>query len=216
MPVVARLAEALGLPGPPSAAVDAARDKHLTRAAMKAAGLPSPACKRVEDASDLDEAARVVGFPAVLKPLNGAASLGVKKVQSRADLEQCYADVLAEMRDTVVSSGALVKKDPSSPGASEDEKIAFLMEEYKWLGYFVVGLAITLLVIFSIQPVVELDDDHLKPEGSPSLTPDSIMSDPMLHARGHVDGFGKAEEFVQKHENGQRAGGRVGRARGVR
>merc|ERR1719440_2603886 len=37
---------------------------------------------------------------------------------------------------------------------------AFLMEEYKWLGYFVVGLAITLLVIFSIQPVVELDDDH--------------------------------------------------------
>merc|ERR1719440_2554822 len=29
---------------------------------------------------------------------------------------------------------------------------AFLKEEYKWLGYFVAGLAITLLVIFSIQP----------------------------------------------------------------
>ena len=36
---------------------------------------------------------------------------------------------------------------------------AFLKEEYKWLGYFVAGLAITLLVIFSIQPVIELDDD---------------------------------------------------------
>merc|ERR1719454_1937027 len=36
---------------------------------------------------------------------------------------------------------------------------AFLKEEYKWLGYFVAGLAITLLAIFSIQPVVELDDD---------------------------------------------------------
>merc|ERR1719487_1606696 len=37
--------------------------------------------------------------------------------------------------------------------------MAFLKEEYKWLGYFVAGLAITLLAIFSIQPVVELDDD---------------------------------------------------------
>merc|ERR1719440_2388083 len=36
---------------------------------------------------------------------------------------------------------------------------AFLKEEYKWLGYFVAGLAITLLVIFSIQPGIELDDD---------------------------------------------------------
>eukprot|EP00629_Pelagomonadales_sp_RCC1024_P000439 CAMPEP_0119288328 /NCGR_PEP_ID=MMETSP1329-20130426/37064_1 /TAXON_ID=114041 /ORGANISM="Genus nov. species nov., Strain RCC1024" /LENGTH=527 /DNA_ID=CAMNT_0007289109 /DNA_START=89 /DNA_END=1668 /DNA_ORIENTATION=- len=129
VPLVARLAEHLGLPGPSSAAVDTARDKHLTRAAMAKAGLPSPACKRVESAGDLAAAAAVVGFPAVLKPLNGAASLGVKKVLSQADLEQCYADVLAEMRDTVVSSGALVKKDPNSPGAS-DEKIAFLMEEY--------------------------------------------------------------------------------------
>ena len=38
VPLVARLAETLGLPGPSSAAVDTARDKHRTRAAMKAAG----------------------------------------------------------------------------------------------------------------------------------------------------------------------------------
>ena len=85
VPLVARLAETLGLPGPSSAAVDTARDKHSTRAAMKAAGLPSPSCYRVNDETDLKKAASVVGFPAVLKPLNGAASLGVKKVDSEAE-----------------------------------------------------------------------------------------------------------------------------------
>mmetsp|Transcript_27274 Transcript_27274/g.82235 ORF Transcript_27274/g.82235 Transcript_27274/m.82235 type:complete len:541 (-) Transcript_27274:82-1704(-) len=130
VPLVARLAETLGLPGPSSSAVDAARDKHRTRAAMKAAGLPSPACYRISTAADLDAAADVVGFPAVLKPLNGAASLGVKKVETRAHLDQCYADVLAEMRDTVVTSGALVKKDPLKAADADEEPIYFLMEEY--------------------------------------------------------------------------------------
>jgi len=96
---------------------------------MKAAGLPSPACYRIASADDLGAAAAEVGFPAVLKPLNGAASLGVKKVDSRHDLEQCYADVLAEMRDTVVTSGALVKKEHVD-GEEEEEPIYFLMEEY--------------------------------------------------------------------------------------
>ena len=66
----------------------------------------------------------------MLKPLNGAASLGVKKVETRAHLDQCYADVLAEMRDTVVTSGALVKKDPLKAADADEEPIYFLMEEY--------------------------------------------------------------------------------------
>lgn len=41
-PLVSRLAEHLGLPGNSPDAVDAARDKHATRAAMAAAGLPCP------------------------------------------------------------------------------------------------------------------------------------------------------------------------------
>ena len=130
VPLVARLAETLGLPGPSSAAVDTARDKHSTRAAMKAAGLPSPSCYKVDGDDDLKKAASVVGFPAVLKPLNGAASLGVKKVDSEAELQRCYADVLAEMRATVVSSGALVKKDPTAPADDSGEDPSFLLEEY--------------------------------------------------------------------------------------
>ena len=130
VPLVARLAEALGLPGPSSKAVDTARDKHKTRAAMRAAGLPSPECFKVECAADLPLAAAKVGFPAVLKPLNGAASLGVKKVDSEDDLKKSYDEVVAEMEETVVTSGALVKKDKGTESPEPSEKICFLMEEY--------------------------------------------------------------------------------------
>ncbi|KAH8064552.1 hypothetical protein JL722_1429 [Aureococcus anophagefferens] len=129
VPLVARLAEALGLPGPSSKAVDTARDKHKTRGAMRAAGLPSPECFKVECADDLAAAAQKVGFPAVLKPLNGAASLGVKKVASENELKRSYDEVRKEMDETVVTSGALVKKDKGAD-SPPPEKVDFLFEEY--------------------------------------------------------------------------------------
>ena len=84
LPMVSRLAEATGLPGPKPEAVDIARDKHLTRKVLADAGLPSIANMLIENESQLEEAARKVGFPSVLKPVGGLASLGVKKVNNEA------------------------------------------------------------------------------------------------------------------------------------
>ena len=77
------------------------------------AGLASPANFRVENVSDLGEAMAVVGFPAVLKPISGAASLGVKKVLNEGELVSCYKEVVREISGTIITSGALVKADPS-------------------------------------------------------------------------------------------------------
>ena len=55
---------------------------------MQAAGLPTPRNMSVATPADLQEAARRVGFPAVLKPTSGAASLGVVKVDSLDDLDR--------------------------------------------------------------------------------------------------------------------------------
>ena len=55
---------------------------------MQAAGLPTPRNMTVATPADLQEAARRVGFPAVLKPTSGAASLGVVKVESLDDLDR--------------------------------------------------------------------------------------------------------------------------------
>merc|ERR1719149_202151 len=114
VPLVARLAEALGLPGMRPEAVDSARDKHRTRACLAAAGLPTPRNFLIRGAKDLDAAGSLVGFPAVLKPVSGAASLGVKKVESAEDLKNCFHEITAELSSLVVSSGALIQGDPNS------------------------------------------------------------------------------------------------------
>jgi len=83
-----------------------ARDKHQTRAALKAAGLPTPKNALIQNESELEAAGRHVGFPSVLKPVSGAASLGVKKVESMQQLKACYREVADELSSLVVSSGA--------------------------------------------------------------------------------------------------------------
>jgi len=128
----ARLAEALGLPGPLPAAVDRARDKRCTRASLRDAGLPTPAFDQITCKEDLSQAAKVVGFPAVLKPVSGAASLGVKKVSSEAELLTAYVEVVTELRSLVVCSGALVKDDGQTGNVQADSVIGttFLLEQY--------------------------------------------------------------------------------------
>merc|ERR1719183_2891518 len=96
VPLVARLCEALGLPGFRPQAVDVARDKYRTRACLAAAGLPTPRNFLIKHEGELVEAAKCVGFPAVLKPVSGAASLGVKKVETERQLRDCYMEIVTE------------------------------------------------------------------------------------------------------------------------
>jgi len=130
--LAARMAEALGLPGPHPEAVDQARDKHRTRGCLAAAGLPTPPYYRIEGKDDLEAAAQAVGFPAVLKPISGAASLGVKKVENRRDLLATFEEVDKELRTLVVSSGALIKDDGSGTANKADDVIGttFMLERY--------------------------------------------------------------------------------------
>eukprot|EP00931_Biecheleriopsis_adriatica_P003086 TRINITY_DN10437_c0_g1_i2.p1 TRINITY_DN10437_c0_g1~~TRINITY_DN10437_c0_g1_i2.p1 ORF type:complete len:625 (+),score=118.02 TRINITY_DN10437_c0_g1_i2:69-1943(+) len=131
IPLVARLTEALGLPGHRPASVDSARNKHATRACLKAANLPTPRNFLITDASKLQEAMQQVRFPAVLKPVSGAASLGVKKVTSEAEMRKCYKEIVDELSSLVVISGALVQNDGSNSGIkAENVDLTVLMEQF--------------------------------------------------------------------------------------
>merc|ERR1719155_322060 len=72
IPMVARLADALGLPGNPLHAIEAARDKHKTRELMAAAKLPTPDFYKINSADDIAAAAAAVGFRAVMKQMDAA------------------------------------------------------------------------------------------------------------------------------------------------
>jgi len=132
VPLAARLCEAFGLPGFRPESVDAARDKYRTRAALKAAGLPTPRNAIIRSEAELEASGLAVGFPAVLKPVSGAASLGVKKVTSMEELQACYREVVAELNSLVVSSGALVKGGANSGGvdATKVVDLTVLLEQY--------------------------------------------------------------------------------------
>ena len=54
----------------------------------------------------------------VLKPISGAASLGVKKVSSEEDLRASYVEVINELSKLVVASGALTQDDGTGKGVA--------------------------------------------------------------------------------------------------
>lgn len=74
----AALAARFGLPGPDAAAVRAARDKSWQREVLAAGGVPSPAFRAVASAEAAVAAAREIGFPVILKPVDGTGSMGVR------------------------------------------------------------------------------------------------------------------------------------------
>lgn len=135
MPLVARLAERLGTPGNPPSAVDCARDKHATRKIMADFGLPTPKNFLIEEASQLEAASMHVGYPAVIKPIYGAASIGVVRVDSFEDLQRSYARVTRELASARIVAGALEQgdddgEDTAKGNASSWIRMSIMMEEY--------------------------------------------------------------------------------------
>lgn len=100
---------------------------------MKAAGLPTPPNCEITCEADLVRAMETVSFPAVLKPVSGAASVGVKKVENEAELRSAYFERDRELRSLVISSGAIVKDDGrqgKAVGAGNVLGARFLLESY--------------------------------------------------------------------------------------
>jgi biotin carboxylase len=93
--VAARVAAALGLPGNPPEAADAARSKVRTRELSAQLGLPTPKARRVRSLDELFAAAGDVGFPAVVKPEFGASAAGCVRLDDLEALPGVYKLVRA-------------------------------------------------------------------------------------------------------------------------
>ncbi len=74
----AQLAQRCGVPGPDPAAIVRARNKAEQRDALRGAGLVVPNVAHVERVVDARAAALALGFPVVLKPIDGTGSIGVR------------------------------------------------------------------------------------------------------------------------------------------
>lgn len=105
--VAARAAQLIGLPHNPPAGAAATRNKAMMRRRLAQDEVSQPRFAIIEAGDSPAEAARRIGFPAVLKPLSRSAGQGVIRVNRPADAD------LAAHRIRRILAGA--GENPSQP-----------------------------------------------------------------------------------------------------
>jgi biotin carboxylase len=96
VPVVAAVAEALGLPGIGTETAHLMTHKVAMRTRLAEAGVPQPRYAAARSLHEAYAAAETVGFPAVLKPADSGGQRGVFQVGSIDDLEAHLHSALNE------------------------------------------------------------------------------------------------------------------------
>lgn len=93
LPAVARIAGHLRLPGATPESVQAACRKDLTRRALGDAGVPGPRFAVCDDWAATAEAAREIGYPLVLKPVDLCAGMYVRRVDDEKQLLAAHREL---------------------------------------------------------------------------------------------------------------------------
>jgi biotin carboxylase len=96
VPVVAAVADALGLPGIGVETAHRMTHKLAMREALAAADVPQPPYAAIRDAENAGEALERVGVPAVLKPVDSGGQRAVFRIDEPAELGQNVIEAIEE------------------------------------------------------------------------------------------------------------------------
>jgi biotin carboxylase len=96
VPVVAGVAETLGLPGIGTDTAYRMTHKLAMRGALAEAGVPQPPFASIRSRDDIAAALQTSGTPAVLKPVDSGGQRAVFRVDSAADVQRNFEEALAE------------------------------------------------------------------------------------------------------------------------
>jgi glutathione synthase/RimK-type ligase-like ATP-grasp enzyme len=91
--IAGRVRQALGIPGHGPEQVAVYRDKARMKEVLQAQGVRVPAFARCQSASQSLQFAEQLGYPLIVKPVDGAASIGVHLVATPAQLQALLAEV---------------------------------------------------------------------------------------------------------------------------
>ncbi len=161
VPVVAAVAQALGLPGIGTETAQRMTHKLAMREALAAAGLPQPAFATLRSAKDIDAALEAVGLPAVLKPVDSGGQRGVFRVETAAelvrDLDEAVAEsetgmaMLEEFVDGIELNGIVVARNG-------DQALVTLSDRLRPPG---IGFGVGWIHVYP----PSIDDEHLRDAG---------------------------------------------------
>lgn len=131
VPAAAVVAEKMRLPGLDPAAAEALRDKAQMKKVLSAAGVATATGMSFEVAQSSNEILRYIalelGFPAVVKPVDGSGSLWVTRVNNFDDLRTCVARAAADPLSDMgwsVGTRLMVEKYISGPEFSVEGYVA--------------------------------------------------------------------------------------------
>lgn len=116
VPGVSRLAAANGIRSTSLRGVLTAKNKAAARLALERAGLASCRYAQVTDVAGIGDAAQVVGFPLIVKPVQGYGKLMMRRIGSPGELElfcqdyRALRDGLVEMDKAFVSEDLLLEE----------------------------------------------------------------------------------------------------------
>jgi len=105
-----QVAEAYALPFLARSTVEAARDKCLMKEAFIRGGVTTPRHKQFRSLDELRAAVHELGLPVVVKPVDAAHSIGIRRIDSERELEAGYAYCRAGLQDVAESWGIGVER----------------------------------------------------------------------------------------------------------
>jgi biotin carboxylase len=95
VPIIARLADTLGVYGIGVETAHRMTNKLAMRLRLEEAGVPQPRFAALRSAEDVAGAAESVGFPAVVKPVDSSGQYGVSRVESADDVLERLPEALS-------------------------------------------------------------------------------------------------------------------------
>jgi biotin carboxylase len=108
----ASIAHQIGLRGLSPQGAANCRDKHETRRALTAAGLPQPRSILARTLEEAQRAAEDIGYPVIMKPLGMGASVGVVEADTPEELSAAYriAERASRFGPLAYEGGVLVEE----------------------------------------------------------------------------------------------------------
>lgn len=116
VPVVAAVAETLGLVGIGSETAWVMRNKVAMRVRLAEHGVPQPRFARVTTVEEALAAAESVGFPAVLKPADSGGQRGLARIETIDELTARFeaAVAVSSSREAILEGSARVRSSTAS------------------------------------------------------------------------------------------------------
>ncbi|WP_433654515.1 ATP-grasp domain-containing protein [Nocardia sp. CA-128927] len=121
--IAAQVRENLGIPGPTVDEVAVYRDKVRMKQVLDEAGILVPRFDSCVSVEQVRSFAASCGYPLILKPLGGAASIGVRRVDSLAELDAALSTIeLADYEVEEFIAGPIYHVDGF---ADDDSRVTF-------------------------------------------------------------------------------------------